>query len=208
MVQNHKSKHHQNKFRFQFYLIFLKYYRNQLFDKSIWPNVTTLLTDNIVSKDNHFIKIGLSLINDVDEESVNNAIFDFNRLFVGPGKILAPTYESYYRNTEKLPMQRETLQVRRFYEMVGLQVDDLGREPDDHIEHELEFVCYLLNNNNEELYYDFFESHLGKWILNHIYLVLENSKTDICKGMAYIFKGFIELEKEELKYTRGGVTVE
>ena len=63
-------------------------------------------------------------------------------LFVGPGTPLAPPWESVCRHKdEALVFQKETLEVRAAYQELGLQVEKLHHEPDDHIAYELEFFA-------------------------------------------------------------------
>ena len=67
---------------------------------------------------------------------------DYMALFVGPGTPLAPPWESVCRHKdEALVFQKETLEVRAAYRELGLQVEKLHHEPDDHIAYELEFSC-------------------------------------------------------------------
>ena len=69
--------------------------------------------------------------------------WDFNRLFVGPGEMLAAPWESVYRSKTKLTFQESTLQVRELYERFGVQAPAMHREPDDHLGLELAFVATL-----------------------------------------------------------------
>jgi TorA maturation chaperone TorD len=67
----------------------------------------------------------------------------YARLFIGPGPVVAPPWESVYFSDERLLFQRETFQVRAWYARFGLTVPNLHREPDDHIGLELSFVARL-----------------------------------------------------------------
>ncbi|HSO27591.1 MAG TPA: molecular chaperone TorD family protein, partial [Anaerolineales bacterium] len=68
---------------------------------------------------------------------------DYNRLFVGPAKVLAPPWESVYLTKERLIFQEQTLQVRGWFRRFGLEVENLYHEPDDHIGLELLFLAHL-----------------------------------------------------------------
>jgi TorA maturation chaperone TorD len=68
---------------------------------------------------------------------------EYTRLFIGPGPVVAPPWESVYFSEERLLFQRETFQVRAWYARFGLTVPNLHREPDDHIGLELSFVARL-----------------------------------------------------------------
>ncbi|QTE28291.1 TorD/DmsD family molecular chaperone [Pengzhenrongella sicca] len=68
---------------------------------------------------------------------------DYNRLFYGPGPMIAPPYESVHRSDEHLVFDHETLQVRAAYASFGLAAPRLHKEPDDHLALELGFLGTL-----------------------------------------------------------------
>lgn len=43
---------------------------------------------------------------------------DYNRLFVGPGHIVVPLWESIYRTKEKLLFGESEITVRRYYQLL------------------------------------------------------------------------------------------
>lgn len=145
----------------------------------------------------------LDLLQEVGEE-ILQLEFDFNRLFVGPDKLLASPYESSYRNRDQTLMQKETLQVREFYSRAGLEVANKGVEPDDHLALELEFIGYLYANLTDDgfrrLYQEFLEKHLMVWYKEHCELIHKHSENPICQAMAYLLEGVIEQEQERLCY--------
>ena len=152
--------------------------------------------------------------NDLDDE----ALFEYNRLFVGPAKLLAPPYESAYRNAQGLVMQEETLSVRRFYRQAGIEVGSKNAIPDDHLGLEFEFICYLLAREGQKLeeqdlitangyatlYQDFFKQHIISWVYQHCNDILQHGKTLLCRDVAFMLIRFLQAEeanfssKEEL----------
>jgi TorA maturation chaperone TorD len=56
-----------------------------------------------------------------EDELLREIQADYTRLFIGPGKVLAPPYESVHFSSDRLMFQMETLQVRRWYARFGLQ---------------------------------------------------------------------------------------
>jgi TorA maturation chaperone TorD len=141
-------------------------------------------------------------------------IFEFNRLFIGPGKLPAPPYEGAYRNQNGLIMQQETLDVRRYYERAGLAVKQKNCIPDDKLELELEFVCYLLSQAGKRnrlrrgeynssflgMYRDFYVVHLSTWVEKHCQAVITHASTGICHGMALIMLSFFYKESQRSSY--------
>ena len=106
---------------------------------------------------------------------------DFNRLFVGPGKVLAPPYESYYRSGGaqggRLRTQDEK-DVKEAYRRFGLALPEDCVELSDHIAVELEFLALLHGQCVEAARQGddaeaarlakaaarFEEDHLGTWV--------------------------------------------
>ncbi len=133
--------------------------------------------------------------------------FDYNRLFVGPGKVLASPYESAYRSAKRLLMQKQTLEVRSFYQRLGIENRQEGSLPDDHLGLELEFVSYLLYQmlyvqEQPELFYEYYcefiEKHVLQWAISHCDRVIDHSKTSLCKGMGILLKGMLEYERQTI----------
>lgn len=200
------------------YLLFCNYYYQGFWQLEQWSEIVALLQDFLAHKHHDKMAQGVKLLEKIQEADLEEGYYEYNRLFIGPGKLKAPPYESSYRNPDGLVMQKETLAVRQFYRQAGLAVREQGRYPDDHLAFELEFVCYLLSHllrNYEEnrswdatyqqWYRDFYKQHLGQWIFSHCQDILENSSTPIVQGMGWILWGFMELEQQELNFHKGGM---
>lgn len=140
------------------------------------------------------------------EHSLDECYSDHMNLFIGPGKSLAPPWESTYAvNGEGLLFQKETLEVRKWYRAFGLQIDNLYHEPDDHIAYELEFVATLAGQAAEALrtvdtskgnqliqaQKEFLETHLLIWAFEWCELMIQKAQTDFYRGIAYLVKGFL-----------------
>ena len=129
--------------------------------------------------------------------------WDFNRLFVGPGEMLAPPWESVYRSKTKLTFQEPTLQVRAVYERFGVQAPAVHREPDDHLGLELAFVATLSDlaaaaaarDDTAQLatccqtQKDFLQDHLLAWAPACLALVEKHADTDYYRGAARLALG-------------------
>lgn len=102
---------------------------------------------------------------------------DFNSLFVGPGHVLAPPWESVYRSAEKLLCGEHALAVRAFYRSFGLASRQSRLEPDDHLSLELEFMAWLcqqaskpavIHTNQMNSYVSgqtcFLSGHISQWV--------------------------------------------
>ena len=128
---------------------------------------------------------------------------DYNRLFVGPGKLLAPPYESFYRS---LPDEdgRGTicgtpmLAVKDVYTRFNVQLPETFVDYPDHIAFELEFLSLLATREAESLEQgddqavDAFRSgaeafrreHLGVWFGLFAADVEQGAETELYPALA------------------------
>ena len=100
--------------------------------------------------------------------------FVFNRLFVGPTKPLAPPFASIYLEEDELVMSHTTMEVRRFYSVLGLVSPWHGTLPEDHIALEIDACLYLqqalplIQPIEQEEYLplclSFFDQHVLVWV--------------------------------------------
>jgi TorA maturation chaperone TorD len=139
----------------------------------------------------------------LSEDEFSDLLEDYTRLFIGPGRVLAPPWESVYFNDERMVFQQQTLQVREWYRRFGLQAESLHREPDDHIGIELAFLAHLtqlglqaLERGDEiglssllEARSEFMQGHLLQWGPRFCGLVLKESRTDFYQGVALLLRG-------------------
>lgn len=139
-------------------------------------------------------------------ETADDVAADHMRLFVGPGHVPISPYESVHRSVEGLLFDEQTLQVRRWYHRFGLTAPREGREPDDHIALELEFVATLLGsavdavdageNDDASLFAqstaEFTAEHLGTWAPAWFGLVLAQARTPFYRGVAHLGLGLLE----------------
>lgn len=186
--------------RLLYYQVFYHYYRGDLhhLNAKQWQQLIQILKEqkitNLIDKADHTFQ----LLEGVNETAIQTFKFDYNRLFVGPNKLLASPFESSYRNFEGNVLQQETLNVRNFYHYVGLQVVNEGQIPDDHIQFELEFILHVLSDptilDNDQIYKMFLEKHLMQWVFKHCYKIIQNSQNPITYSMAVLLLEFIQLE--------------
>ncbi|WP_324617101.1 TorD/DmsD family molecular chaperone [Shewanella psychropiezotolerans] len=104
--------------------------------------------------------------------------FDFNRMCIGPYKLLVAPYEGVHISGNHVMNTDETVRVAEFYQEIGLVIDDQFNEPADFIGNELEFLYCVhalaweqkqasnLDASIElkQLANEFITKHLGNWI--------------------------------------------
>jgi TorA maturation chaperone TorD len=131
---------------------------------------------------------------------------DYTRLFIGVGQTLAPPYESVYLGEEHILFERETLEVRKWYEKHGLRVPELHVVPDDHIGYELFFVARLceraasLMDSGEAEAADkirndtrrFVDAHPNRWVGLFVRRILEHSRTDFYAAIGLLTRSVVE----------------
>ncbi|TDA70258.1 MAG: cytoplasmic chaperone TorD [Clostridia bacterium] len=162
------------------------------------------------------------------EEAVRGLRQDYTRLFMGPGRVLAPPWESVYRTEERLLFREPAMQVRNFYRRHGLEVPRLNQEPDDHFGLELAFMAVLAErtagalekagagivavaggeavagqNLAEARYlveeqHNFLREHLGQWVEPFTLDVERKATTAYYRGIALVTRGFIMDDEEWL----------
>ena len=128
---------------------------------------------------------------------------DFNRLFIGPGRPLAPPWESYYLSRDHLLFQEQTLAVRQAYRRFGLEAPHINIEPDDSLSLELSFMaelcarcCAALDAGSHgapgeilEAQRHFLATHLLRWAPQCLRLVIESARLDYYRAAAFLGLG-------------------
>ena len=146
----------------------------------------------------------------LSERNYDRLHWDYTRMFIGPAKLPAPPWESVYRDADHLHFSKETLDVRNAYRKYNLLPTDFGREPDDHIGLELDFMHRLCEKAKEkaritdktgllEILKDqkaFLDEHLLRWVPDWTRDVVNSAETDFYRGMALLLKAFIRLDRE------------
>jgi TorA maturation chaperone TorD len=140
----------------------------------------------------------------LDDHAFDDLQRDYTRLFIGPGKIIVPPWESVYFNEERMIFQEQTLEVRGWYRRFGLEVEHLHREPDDHIGLELAFLVHLAQLGTAKLeeggqranleqilqaQKDFLSEHLLRWGPTFCDQVRDKADTLFYRGAALLTRG-------------------
>lgn len=195
------------------YSIFALFYRGNINEALEILRETNLLQQFANYVDNTLLSLGASeVIKDIGENKNNNEykeliLDDYQRLFVGPDEILAPLWESVYKTKDKLLFGEIELEVRRFYNSVGLDVKE--SEPADYLPLQLSFISRLCNiavednlkniNKNLVKQCDFLKKHLLSWISSWEKDVSQNARMQLWAGFAQMTKGWLENDLDEIE---------
>jgi putative dimethyl sulfoxide reductase chaperone len=140
-----------------------------------------------------------------DREGVESLERDYERLFVGPGPLLAPPYESVHLTNDRLLFDAPTFAVRAVYRTHGLSAPQLNREPDDHLGLELAFLAHLCLGTLDALELGdtravhallhaqraFLDDHLLRWGSNCLSAVAHHAETAFYRGVAELGLGLL-----------------
>jgi len=130
----------------------------------------SLLRDDGVGLDE--LKGALNGIDTGSDGILEDLLWDYTRLFIGPYKLPCPPWESVYRSQARLMMQDAADDVRRTYAAFGLSVEETGVMP-DHIGVELNFLALVneLAGEQDRQQSDcmrigeaFLNDHLQQWV--------------------------------------------
>jgi len=148
----------------------------------------------------YFAELCGCVSSDVGLESLK---VDYAQLFVGPFKLLAPPYGSFYLEDSRF-MGDSTIDVRNWYEKEELDI--VAKDAPDHIAMELEFIYYLVakqvqvsedgNVQEIQLYQQkqkmFLCSHLTRWLPEFARNVQANAQTEFYKKLARLTGAFVQ----------------
>lgn len=140
------------------------------------------------------------------------AIFGFNRLFVGPKALLAPPYASVWLDPEPFLMGEATMEARHVYEMLGLGSPLRNKLPDDHLSLELDVLMAMHVSLAcreapplRDLRRHFLERHVLRWMPQFCDRVLELEETPSPVAVAAnTLLSWLEATQQELHAEESG----
>jgi len=131
---------------------------------------------------------------------------DFYQLFLGPGHVKAPPWESVYTSESRLVNQAPTSKVRQLYAEYGFET--AAGELEDHFGTECDFLfrlCSLMAVADEDRRSDllsvqkyFVKDHLLKWAPGFGEDIMKNARTAYFHGLGEFVNYWVRLEGEYL----------
>ncbi len=147
-------------------------------------------------------KNALGQIDPNSELKLEDLLWEYTRLFIGPYKLPCPPWESVYTSPQRLMMQEACDEVKSSYNEIGLTVNNPDIMP-DHIGIELNFLALLYekmeSNPEKRLSYlafakRFLDEHLTRWIFQFTADMEEAADTFFYKTLARVTRNFIMTE--------------
>lgn len=96
-----------------------------------------------------------------------NLVWEYRRLFVGPGHLPAPPWGSVYTDRECVVFGEATLALRAWMRRVGVARTADERTPEDHIGLMLALLSYLAEER-PDLVDEYLRDHLLTWALHYL----------------------------------------
>jgi putative dimethyl sulfoxide reductase chaperone len=148
-------------------------------------------------------KILRNFFEHLTDEQIKKEYKEYQRLFIGPGPLIAPPWESYYRSREQ-------------YHQFGLQYIKENNEPDDHLLLELEFMIFLADLSLQETkigriielltsQIHLLEKHLTIWIPYFCERVIENTNSQFYLGAAMLLEDLLSFDLSTLLDVREAI---
>lgn len=141
---------------------------------------------------------------------------EFSRLFIGPGTLPAPPWESFYTSSEQNLFDEAMYKVREHYHKEDLIYKKENNEPDDHLLLEIEFMLHLISQCTKQseqqqiAHYlkrqsEFLIQHLGRWIKQFGEKLAESTESKLYSGAAYLAADFITNDMQYVKELMEGM---
>ena len=137
---------------------------------------------------------------------------EYTRLFIGPGSLVAPPWESVYGQQDALLFQKSTLEVREVYRHFGLLPEGYPHVADDSLALELHFMALLAQRSLDAFYAgreeelardlagssDFLKKHLLVWIPKFTERMQGAKSGMLYPQMCLALEGFLKRDSEIL----------
>lgn len=148
----------------------------------------------------------------LSSEALEALKIDYTRLFLGPFLAPAPPYGSVYLEEERRIMGDSTVDARRHYRQIGLDLAEGFKEAPDHVAVELEFLhaltCRVYEtiesgdrqglNKVLDLRKRFLERHIGQWMSAFCERLNAHAQTAFYRHLALAADRFLREELDEV----------
>ncbi len=149
------------------------------------------------------------MLNELENQSREELLREYSRLFLGPFQLEAPPFGSVYLEDEGRMMGESTAEAQRIYRESGLDMSPDFTSPPDHVAAELEFLAYLgfqesnSRDADQETFFReqralFLERHIGRWFPMFAENVENNTEMGFYLELTRLTGRLLESEKRHL----------
>ncbi len=118
-------------------------------------------------------------------------MWEYRRLFIGPGEKPAPPWGSVYTDRECVIFGAATLELRQWMREQGIERHMSGDEPEDHIGFMLLLMAWISRHRPEALE-DFLRIHMLTWTSHFLDELSEAARHPFYEGLAILTKESLE----------------
>ena len=129
---------------------------------------------------------GLAVGTDADD-----LVWEYRRLFIGPGLKPAPPWGSVYTDRECVMFGASTLALRRWMREQGIERTTDDRTPEDHIGLMLALMAWIAQNRPEALE-EYLREHLLTWAPHFLEELAQAAAHPFYEGLARLTKASLE----------------
>jgi putative dimethyl sulfoxide reductase chaperone len=121
------------------------------------------------------------------EQELEDLLWEYTRLFIGPNHLPCPPFESVYTSPQRLVMQDAYDQVRKIYRGIGVEIGSADVMP-DHIGAELNFLAVVfLSMESEPDKYSYYATLAEKFLTGHLRNWVPRFTADMAEASATVF---------------------
>ncbi len=124
----------------------------------------------------------------VDDDAL---VWEYRRLFVGPGRKPAPPWGSVYTDRECVVFGASTLELRAWMRAHGIARTTDEKTPEDHIGLMLALMAWIARNQPADLD-DYLRLHLLTWAGHYLDELEEAAEHPFYKGLARLTRATLE----------------
>lgn len=132
------------------------------------------------------------LVGGADAEEL---VWEYRRLFTGPGHLVAPPWGSVYTDVESVVFGASTLELRAFMRKAGVERVSDERTPEDHIGLMLAMMAYLAQNKPAFLD-EYLQQHLLTWAPHYLDTLEREAQHPFYRGLARLTRSTLEGVRE------------
>ncbi len=106
-------------------------------------------------------KAMVSCLKNTDSEKLYKDLsYDYADVFLNAGPNPVFPYESAHTGKKPVLMQKPVLTIREYFKTAGVHKNPDFKDLDDHIAVEMEFLRYLLEKQDADMYVKFFKTYI------------------------------------------------
>ena len=121
----------------------------------------------------------------------DDLIWEYRRLFVGPGHLVAPPWGSVYTDRDCVIFGESTLDLRRWMRENRIKVAEDKGEPEDHIGTMLSLMAWVAEHKGEVLP-EYLQVHLLTWAPHYLGILERETTHPFYRGLAQLTRESLE----------------